>query len=96
MEELSEKTKLIREQDTWSLVEKFNEEMVAKRVTLAELKKIVTFMVVMNADNVFNQNEKDVSDFIEKVHESMLELSRFHFDYLKSSSHEKNNTSIES
>lgn len=96
MGELSEKQKQLREEVTWSLVEKFSDEMIAQGVTLAELMRIVTFMVVMNADNVFNQNEKDVSVFIEKVHKSMLELCRFRFDSLKSKSHEKNNTGIDS
>lgn len=95
MEELSEKQKQLRAEVTWSLVEKFNEEMVAKGVTLGELVTIVSFLVVMNADDVFKQNKKDVTYFIEKVHESMLDLNSSHFDTLKSFSHEKDNSVAE-
>lgn len=96
MEELSEKAKELRNQVTWSLIEKFTEEMITKGVTLAELKKIVSFLVVMNADNVLKRDEKDILNFIENVHKDMLDLCRLHFDTLKSLSHEKNNTGIES
>lgn len=96
MEELSEKAKELRSQVTWSLVEKFTKEMIAKGVTLAELKKIVSFLVVMNADNVLKRDEKDILNFIENVHKSMLDLCHLHFDTLKFFSHEKNNTCIES
>ena len=96
MEELSEKAKELRSQVTWSLVEKFTEEMISKGVNLAELKKIVSFLVVMNADNVLKRDEKDILNFIENVHKSMLDLCRLHFDTLKFFSHEKDNTCIES
>lgn len=96
MEELNEKQKQIRDQVTWSLVEKFTEEMISKGVTLAELKKIVTFLIVMNSCNVLDENDKDVLEYIEKVHQSMLDLHHFHFVDSKSFSHEKNNTSVES
>ena len=96
MEELSEKAKELRSQVTWSLVEKFTEEMISKGVTLAELKKIVSFLVVMNADNALKRDEKDILNFIENVHKSMLDLCRLRFDTLKFLSHEKNNTGVES
>lgn len=44
MEELSEKAKELRSQVTWSLVEKFTEEMISKGVTLAELKEDCIFL----------------------------------------------------
>ena len=96
MEELSEKKKQLRDQVTWSLVEKFTEEMISKGVNLAELKKIVTFLVVMNSVNVLDKNEKDVLEYIDKVHKSMLDLYHMHFVDLKSFNHEKDNTSVES
>ena len=97
MEDLTEKQNLIREQVTWSLVEKFSEEMIAKGVNLAELINIVTFLVVMNADNVFKKDKgEEVLDYIEKVHNSMLKLHRMRYIEFNFISHEKNNTGVES
>lgn len=96
MEELIEKSKQSRTEVTWSLVWKFTEEMISKRVTLGELKQIVSFLVVMNADTVLQRDEKNMKKYIEKVHKSMLDLCRLHFDTLKLYSHEENNTCIES
>lgn len=97
MEELNEKQKQIRDQVTWTLIEKFSDEMVSKGVSLYELMRIATFLVVMNADNVFTEDKgKKVLEYIEKVHKSMLELYRLRYVDLKSFSHGKNNTSVES
>ena len=94
MEELSEKQKQLRSKVTWSLVEKFTEEMIAKGVNLGELKQIVTFLVVMNSVNTLKGDDKKVLSYIEKVYNSMLELHHLHFYIQKPFSHEKNNTGI--
>lgn len=96
MEELTGKQRVMRSEVIWSLIQKFTEEMISKRVTLGELKQIVSFLVVMNADTVLQRDEKNMKKYIEKVHESMLDLCRLHFDTLKLYSHEENNTGIES
>lgn len=98
MKELTEKQKqkLMRDSVTWTLVEKFTEEMISKGVNLGELKKIVTFLVVMNSVNVLDDNEKDVLEYIDNVHKGMLDLHHLHFVDLKSFNHEKDNTSVES
>ena len=97
MEELSEKAKELRSQVIWSLIEKFSEEMISKGVNLAELKKIVTVLVLMNADNALEgDNEKKVLTYIENVHQSMLDLYEIRYKGLKFLKHEKANSCIES
>lgn len=92
-----QKQKLIRESVTWTLIEKFSDEMVSKGVSLYELMRIVTFLVVMNADNVFKKDKgKEVLEYIEKVHKSMLDLHRLRYIEFNFISHEKNNTGVES
>lgn len=97
MEDKSKKTILLREKVLWSLVEKFSEEMISKGVNLAELKQIATFLVVMNADNALEgDKEKKVLAYIEKVHQSMLDLYDIRYKGLKFLRHEKANTCIDS